>query len=258
MRLHHRLDGPAEAPVIALPSSLGTTTELWDANAGAWMETFRVLRYDQRGHGGSEVPRGPYSIDDLGRDFIALLDELGLERVFFCGLSLGGATGMWVGAHAPERIENLVLACTSARFGDPGQWVARAASARTAGVESIADRVIARWFTPEFAEERPDVVSQFRSVLVSTPREGYAGCCEALAGWDFRGHLTRVRRPTLVVAGVNDGATPLAHSRLLAERIPRAKLVVLPRAAHLANVEQNDAFSSLVAEHLTTPLVEVA
>ena len=237
MRLHHRLNGPADAPVIALPSSLGTTTELWDGNAGAWMETFRVLRYDQRGHGGS---------------------ELGLERVVFCGLSLGGATGMWVGAHAPERIDSLVLACTSARFGDPDQWVARAASARTAGVESIADRVIARWFTPAFAEERPDVVSRFRRVLVSTPREGYAGCCEALAGWDFRAHLTEVRPPTLVVAGVNDGATPLAHSRLLAERIPRAMLVVLPRAAHLANVEQNDAFSSLIGEHLTTPLVEVA
>jgi len=258
VKLQHRFDGPADGPVIALPSSLGTAIALWDANVPAWSETFRVLRYDQRGHGGSEVPPGPYSIEDLGRDFVSLLDELGIDRVSFCGISLGGATGMWLAAHAPERIDGLVLACTSSRFGDPGPWLERAALVRSSGVEPIADTVIARWFTARFAEERREVVSRFRNLLASTPPEGYAGGCEAAAGWDFRDRLAQIRAPTLVVAGADDSATPLEHARLIADRIQDAKLVVLPGAAHLANVEQADAFSRVVAEHLAAAMLEVA
>jgi 3-oxoadipate enol-lactonase len=258
MKLHHRFDGSPDAPVLALPSSLGTTTELWDANVPAWSETFRVLRYDQRGHGGSEVPPGPYSIEDLGRDFLSLLDWLGIDRVSFCGVSLGGATAMWLAAHAPERIDGLVLACTSPRFGDPDPWLERAALVRRSGVEPIADTVTARWFTARFAEERREVVSRFRDLLASTPPEGYAGGCEAVAGWDFRERLGQVRAPTLVVAGADDPATPLEHARLIADRIQDAKLVVLPGAAHLANVEQADTFSRVVAEHLAAAMLEVA
>lgn len=257
MKLHHRFEGSPDAPVLALPSSLGTTTELWDANLVAWSETFRVLRYDQRGHGGSDVPPGPYSIVDLGQDFLSLLDELGIDRVSFCGLSLGGATGMWLASHAPERIDGLVLACTSARFGDPSPWLERAALVRSSGVEPIADTVIARWFTACFAQERPKVVSRFRDLLTSTPPEGYASGCEALAGWDFRDRLAQVRAPTLVVAGADDAAAPLDHARLIADRIQDAKLVILPGAAHLANVEQADAFSWVVAEHLAAAMLEV-
>lgn len=258
MKLHHRFDGSPDGPVLALPSSLGTTTELWDADVPAWSETFRVLRYDQRGHGGSEVRPGPYSIEDLGRDFVSLLDELGIERVSFCGLSLGGATAMWLAAHAPERIDGLVLACTSARFGDPGPWLERAALVRDSGVEPIADTVIARWFTARFAEERREVAARFRDLLASTPPEGYAGGCEAVAGWDFRDRLEEITARTLVVAGAEDPATPLDDSRLIADRIPGAKLVVLADAAHLANVEQPDAFSRVVAAHLGAPMLKVA
>ena len=258
MKLHHRFDGSRHAPVLALPTSLGTTTELWDANVVAWSETFRVLRYDQRGHGGSDVPPGPYSIEDLGRDFLSLLDWLGIDRVSFCGVSLGGATAMWLAAHAPERIDGLVLACTSPRFGDPDPWLERAALVRRSGVEPIADTVTARWFTARFAEERREVVSRFRDLLASTPPEGYAGGCEAVAGWDFRDRLALVRAPTLVVAGADDPATPLEHARLIVDRIQDAKLVVLPGAAHLANVEQADTFSRVVAEHLAAAMLEVA
>lgn len=258
MKLHHRFDGPQDAPVLALPSSLGTTTELWGANVASWSETSRVLRYDQRGHGGSEVPPGPYSIEDLGRDFVSLLDELRIDRVSFCGLSLGGATAMWLAAYAPERIDRLVLACTSPRFGDPRSWLDRAAVVRDKGPEAIADTVLERWFTPRFVHERPQVVARFRELLVTTSRDGYAGCCEAVAGWDFRDALGQIEAPTLVIAGAEDTATPSDHGRLIADRIPKARLVVLPGAAHLGNVERADAFSSLVSEHLAASMLEVA
>jgi 3-oxoadipate enol-lactonase len=244
--------------VLALPSSLGTTTKLWEANVPSWSGTFRVLRYDQRGHGGSEVPPAPYSIEDLGRDFVSLLDELGLERVSFCGLSLGGATAMWLAANVPARIDGLVLGCTSPRFGDPDGWLDRAALVRAEGLEAIADTVLERWFTPRFAREHPEVPARFRELLVSTPQEGYAGCCEALAGWDFRGELGQIGAQTLVIAGSEDTAAPPSHGRLIADGIANARLVVLPGAAHLGNVEPADAFSSLVTEHLATSILEVA
>lgn len=258
MRLHHRFDGPADAPLLALPSSLGTTTELWDANVPAWSETFRILRYDQRGHGGSEVPPAPYSVEDLGRDFVSLLDELGIERVSFCGLSLGGATAMWLAVNVPARIDGLILGCTSPRFGDPDAWLDRAAVVRDKGLEAIADTVLERWFTPGFAQDRPEVPARFHKLLVNTSREGYAGCCEALAGWDFRDELGQIEAPTLVIAGAEDIAAPADHGRLIADRIPKASLVVLPGAAHLGNVEPAGAFSSLVTEHLATSILEVA
>jgi 3-oxoadipate enol-lactonase len=244
--------------VLALPSSLGTTMELWAPNLARWSESFRVLRYDQRGHGRCQAPDGPYSVEELGLDFLELLDELGIERVSFCGLSFGGATGMWLAAHEPERIDRLVLACTSARFGEPEAWLERAARVREGGVEAVADSVLARWFTPRFAAEQPDVVARFRQLLLDTPPEGYAASCEALAGWDFRDRLAAIRAATLVVAAADDPATPPEHARLLAHGISGANLVVLPAAAHLANVEQAEAFSALVTEHLASPVVEVA
>jgi 3-oxoadipate enol-lactonase len=231
-------------PVLALPSSLGTTTELWDPNVGYWSDTFRLLRYNQRGR---------TSIMELGRDLLELLDEVGADRVSVCGLSLGGATAMWVAANAPERIDRLVLACTSARFSDPEPWLERAALVRERGLEPIADSIVARWFTPA---ERPEVVARFRKLLVETPPEAYAACCEALAAWDFRDRLDMIQAPTLVIAAAEDPSTPPEHAELLAREIPDAKLVVLTDAAHLANVEQADAFSKLVTKHLAP--VEVA
>jgi 3-oxoadipate enol-lactonase len=231
-------------PVLALPSSLGTTTELWDPNAGFWSDTFRLLRYNQRGR---------TSVEQLGRDLLELLDELGTDRVSICGLSLGGATAMWVAANAPERIDRLVLACTSARFSDPEPWLERAGLVRERGLEPIADSIVARWFTPA---ERPEVVARFRKVLVETPREAYAACCEALAAWDFRDRLGAIQAPTLVIAAAEDPSTPREHAELLARGIPDAKLAVLPGAAHLANVERAEAFSKLVTDHLAP--VEVA
>jgi 3-oxoadipate enol-lactonase len=231
-------------PVLALPSSLGTTTELWDRNVGYWSDTFRLVRYNQRGR---------TSIAELGRDLFELLDELEADRVSVCGLSLGGATAMWAAATAPDRVDRLVLACTSARFGKPEPWLERAALVREQGLDPIADSVVARWFTPA---ARPELVARFRAMLVETPPEAYAACCEALATWDFRDRLAEIRARTLVIAGAEDPATPAKHAELLAAGIPDATLVVLPAAAHLANVEQPQAFSKLVTDHLAP--VEVA
>lgn len=237
MRLRYQLDGSASEPVIVLPSSLGTSLELWSENIPYWSDTYCVLSYDQPGR---------RTIAELGLDFLELLDEIGIERVSYCGLSLGGATGMWLAANAPERIECLVLACTSARFGEPEQWLERAALVRERGLEPIADAIVARWFTPA---EGPEIVERFREQLVATPREVYAVCCEALAAWDFRDELTAIRAPTLVIAAAHDSATPPEHAEQIAQAIGTTK-VVLPYAAHLANVEQPQAFSALVAKHL--------
>jgi 3-oxoadipate enol-lactonase len=245
MRLYHRLDGREDAPVLVFSNSLGTTMELWDAQVPAFTPAFRVLRYDQLGHGRSEVPPRPYRVEQLGRELVALLDELGIGRVSFCGLSLGGAVGMWLGAHAPERVERLVLAGTSAYFGPPGRWLERIALVRSEGMASVAEAAMGRWFTPAFTGFRP-----YRDAHAATPVEGYIGCCDALAVWDFRSELIAVAVPTLVVVGAEDPATPPEQATAIAEGVPGARLVVVPDAAHLVNVEQPGAFNRAVLDHL--------
>jgi len=246
MNLRYVLDGPSPAPVLVLPSSLGTSIDLWEANLSHW-PSFRVLRYDQPGHD---------SIDGLGQDLLRLLDVLELERVSVCGLSLGGATAMWFAANAGERLERLVLACTSATFGEPRPWFERAALVRTGGLEPIADSILANWFTASFAVANSETVARFRALLTDTPPERYAPCCDAIARWDFAEQLAEIRAPTLVIAAAEDPSTPREHAELIAARIDGAKLAVLPHAAHLANVEQPEAFAALVSEHVAS--VEVA
>jgi 3-oxoadipate enol-lactonase len=248
--LAHLLEGPPDAPVLVLPSSLGTTRELWDAQLDAFEQDFRVLRYEHRGHGASPVPPGPYSMSDLGADAVELLDELGIERAAWCGLSLGGMVGMWLAVHAPERLSRLVLACTSAHVASPDVYHERAALVRRRGIEPVAAAIVARWFTVTTFDERPELPERFRAIVVAQPVEGYAGCCEALAGWDFREELASISIPTLVVAGSEDEATPATETDLIAERIPGAKRVVLAGAAHLANLEQPEAFLDAVLPHL--------
>jgi 3-oxoadipate enol-lactonase len=239
--LNHRVDGPAGAPALVLSGSLGTDLSMWDPQVEPLSERFRVIRYDLRGHGRSKVPRGPYEIADLGRDLLALMDELELERASLCGLSIGGMLSMWVAAHAPERVERLVLLCTSAHLGSA--YAQRAVTVRAKGIEPIADAVIERWFTPGFD---PDTVARFRRTLVATPAEGYAGCCDAIAGMDLRGDLPSIRAPTVVVAGAEDSATPPDHGQAIAEGIADAKFTVIPGAAHLASVEQAARATELI------------
>src|SRR5919107_2298264 len=180
VELHHVLEGPEDAPVLVMANSLGTMLRMWDDQAPELRERFRLLRYDHRGHGGSPVPPGLYEIEDLGRDALALFDRLGIERFSFCGLSIGGMVGMWLASEAPERIERLVLCCTSARF-DPDAYESRARTVRQHGVTKVAETVLERWFTPAFRESRPEVAEWAINMLRDTLPEGYAGCCEAIA-----------------------------------------------------------------------------
>jgi 3-oxoadipate enol-lactonase len=246
MTLAYDLHGAEDAPVLVLPCSLGTSRALWDAQVDVLAQSFRVLRYEHRGHGASAVTPGPYSLQLLAQDALTLLDQLQLDRVAWCGLSLGGMVGMWLGAYAPERISALVLACTSARVRAPDVYAARAKLVREHGIDAVADAVVDRWFTPYARAELRD---RFRAILISTPVEGYAATCEAIAAWDFRDELERVGVPTLVVAAELDEAMP-TDSEMLAVHIPAARRVTLRAAGHLANLEQPDAFVAAALDHV--------
>jgi len=250
--VHHTFAGPedAETGLVVLSNSLGTTLEMWQPQAAVLARNRRVLRYDMRGHGRSPVPETPYSIADLGADLVALLDRHGIARASLCGVSLGGMVSMWVAAHAPERVDRLVLCSTSAIMGPPESWAERAALVRREGVGAVADAVVARWFTPGFTAARPDVVAAIRAQLASTPPEGYAGCCEALRDMDQRPDLPSVSAPTLVIAAEGDPSTPPAHARTIAGLIPGARLEVLDRGAHLVNVEEPGLVTPLITAHL--------
>jgi 3-oxoadipate enol-lactonase len=248
--LHHVVGGDRDAPVLLLGSSLGTTHEMWEPQAEVLGERFRVVRYDRRGHGRSPVAPGPTTLDDLGADLLELLDELGLERVSFAGLSLGGLEGVWLAVHAPERVDRLVLACTAASFPPRETWVERAFAVRASGVAAIAEAVLARWFRPVFHETRPDVVSHFGAMLVATPPGGYAACCDVLAAADITAQVGSITAPTLVLSGSDDPAVPPARGAELAAAIPGAEHLVIEGAAHIANVEQPEVFTAALLRHL--------
>ncbi|MER5268790.1 3-oxoadipate enol-lactonase [Actinosynnema sp. NPDC002837] len=249
MKPHYELSGPPDAPVLVLGNSLGTTTALWDRQLPVLHRRFRVLRYDHRGHGGSPAGPGPYRIDDLADDVLELLDALGLAKVSYCGVSMGGMVGMWLAGHAPERIERLVLCCTAAGFPCARPWLDRAAAVRSSGTGSIAAAAAGRWFTPAFRSRSPEVVAAFEAGLSEVDDEGYAACCEALAAMDLRSVLPVIEAPTVVVAGADDEATPPDWGRFIADSVPGASFHVVP-GAHLANVEAADEVSAILEAHL--------
>jgi len=242
--------GPPSAPTVVLSNSLGSTSAMWDPQYPALAERLRIVRYDHRGHGESPVPPAPYELADLGADAIALLDRLGLEHVHWCGLSLGGMVGMWMAINAPERIDRLVLCCTSARLGPPEMWVDRAATVRAEGVGAIADAGIERWLSPAFMEREPEAAARVKAMLIATPAEGYAACCGVIERMDQVDQLDRIGAPTLVIAGAEDPATPPDHGELIASRIPGARLEIVPDARHLATIEQPAAMTELILDHL--------
>ena len=246
-----RVDGPPAAPVLVLSHALGLSMAMWDPQLSRLSRALRVVRYDHRGHGGSPAPAGPYRIEDLGRDLLHLLDRLSLERVSFCGLSLGGFVGLWLAANAPERVDRLVVCSSAARMPRPEDYAARANVVRAQGMAAIAQAAVSRWFTPAFLERQPDIVAGFRAQLLATAPEGYASTCEAVAAMDLRAELPRIVAPTLVIAGAEDQATPPERSQEIARLIPGAELVILPDAAHIANVEQPDAVNRQILRHLT-------
>ena len=248
--LHHKLEGPEDAPVLVLANSLGMTLAMWDAQVPALSEGFRLLRYDHRGHGGSPVPGGPYSIEDLGRDALAMLDGLGIERFSFGGLSIGGMVGMWLASEVPERVSRLALLCTSALLGPKEMWDERISVSSKDGVGALETAMLERWFTPEFRAARPETVERAGRDLRETSAEGYAGCCAAIRDMDLRSRLGKIQAPTLVISGSEDPATPPEHGELIHDGIAGSEFLVVERAAHLANIEQPDTINRAILEHL--------
>lgn len=243
----HRSDGADDAPVLVLSGSLGTTTAMWDPQIAAFTRHYRVLRIDHPGHGDSPVPTAPVTVEGIARDLLALLDELDIDRVDFCGLSLGGMVGQWLSANAPDRISGLVLACTGASLGEPGAYAARAELVRREGTGILIDGARERWFTPAFRDAL--AAQRILDSLRTMSPQGYAACCKAVGTFDFRGDLQRIQAPTLVLYGEDD---PVTTSEILDKlaTIRRARRRGIAHAAHLANVEQPEAFSAAVLSHL--------
>jgi 3-oxoadipate enol-lactonase len=248
--VHYHVEGNASAPPVLLSNSLGTALDMWTEQMSSLQPHFRVIRYDQRGHGASPAPPGPYSLDELGHDVLELLDQLELERVSFCGASMGGMTGMWLAINNPERVDRLAVCCTSAHIPPREGWLERAALVRERGIEAIADASLERWFTPALRRRRPERVEAMRETLLAIDPEGYAGCCEALADTDLRDRLDEIRSPTLVITGEDDLSTPPDHGSQIADTVQDGTCLMLSPARHLANVERADEVNRALLGHL--------
>jgi 3-oxoadipate enol-lactonase len=249
LRMHYELDGPANAPALVLSNSLGTNLSLWDSQLPVFTKNFRLLRYDSRGHGQTSVTQGEYSVEMLGRDVIQLLDALNLERVNFCGLSIGGMTGMWLAVNAPQRLENLVLSNTAPKLGNPDTWNERIRAVREGGTKAVAQQVIERWFTSNFRTNHPNEVAKTRNMIESTSTDGYAGSCAAVRDFDFSEQVRAIRAQTLVITGTHDSAAPPSEALKLAQHIPGARYIELA-AAHISNVEAASRFTDEVSAFL--------
>jgi 3-oxoadipate enol-lactonase len=244
-RISYTVEGPAEGPVLLFINSIGTTRDLWLPQVPALVGTYRVIRYDARGHGSSSVPHGDYSIEQLGRDAVAILDAEGARRAHVCGISLGGLTAMWLGVNLPGRIASLVLANTAARIGSVQSWTERIALVQERGMRGVAEMAIPRWFTPGYRQRHEETATHFKTMVETCPTAGYLGCCAALRDEDLREAISRISCPVLVIAGSTDEATPLEGMRFIHERIAGSRMLTLD-AAHLSNVEQAETFTSAV------------
>jgi 3-oxoadipate enol-lactonase len=242
-RLHYEIAGPPGGPALVFSNSLGATLSMWDSQVSVFEKTFRVLRYDTRGHGQSAATPGPYTIEQLGRDVLALLDELHFDRVNFCGLSMGGQTGMWLALNAAARLNKLILCNTAAKIGTPEMWNARIEAVRKGGMNSISTAVMERWFSSEFRSKSPDVIAAIKQLFERTNPEGYAANCAAIRDFDARETIAAIRTSTLVISGTHDAATTPPDGRYLADHVAGARYVEL-NAAHLSNIETSDRFNN--------------
>ena len=248
VEVSHTVDGPEDAPVVVLSNSLGATRAMWDPQVPVLAERYRVVTYDTRGHGTSPAPAGPYSLDDLVDDVLALLDRVGARRAHVAGLSLGGMTALRLAAREPQRVHRLAVLCSSAKT-EPQGFLDRAAAARADGTASFAPAVVSRWLTPSYAAEHPDLVARLEAMVAGADDEGYAACAEVVGRVDLREDLSRITAPTLVVSGAEDPALPPAHQQAIADGIAGAELLTVSPGAHLANLEQPLRISGALLGH---------
>ncbi|MDI2130256.1 3-oxoadipate enol-lactonase [Yinghuangia seranimata] len=253
--LNHRVDGPddgsPDAPVLVLGAPLGADMRVWDRLLPTLTATHRVVRFDTRGHGASPLPPGSPTMSDLAADVLALLDGLGVARFRYAGISLAGAVGLTLALDAPDRLDRLVVLCSGARLGEPEAWHERAALVRAEGMDAVAETVLGRWYTPEFASREPETAADTLAMLRAASPEGYAASCEAIVGYDVRDRLADIRTPTLVVAAGRDPSTPLPLPTEVAAGVPGARLEVVEDSAHLVIVEAAEAVRPLLTDFLT-------
>lgn len=249
LRLHYELNGPAGAPVLALSNSLGTTLSMWDPQMPALLERFRVLRYDTRGHGASSVSAEPFGMAELGADVLAVMDHAGVQRAHFCGLSMGGMTGMWLARHHPDRFGRFVLANTAALIGPASGWNTRIETVQRDGMVAIADGVLARWFTSPYLAHNTALIDPVREMLLQTDAVGYTANCAAVRDADLRGLLGDIRAEVLLIAGTQDAATTPEQGLAVVNAIPSATYIAL-NAAHLSNWELPEPFANAVISFL--------
>ncbi|MCR9256765.1 MAG: 3-oxoadipate enol-lactonase [Alphaproteobacteria bacterium] len=248
--LSYELAGRKDGPVMMFSNSLGTDRGMWDGQVEAFGASWRILRYDTRGHGGSELTEGPYTADLLADDAIALMDHLGIDKVHFCGLSLGGLTGQMIGLKAPERLLSLTLANTAAQFMTPEIWNQRIQMVSEGGMAAIADATMERWFTEGFRQREPGAIERMHAMLSAVPKEGYIACSCAVRDADTRAAIAGIAVPTQVIAGAQDMATPPEKGRYIADTIPEAGFVLIDPAGHISNIEQPDVFNKALSDLL--------
>ncbi|GHD59746.1 3-oxoadipate enol-lactonase [Thalassobaculum fulvum] len=250
IRLFYRVSGKEDAPPLLLSNSLASNMHMWDPQMEAFDRHFRVIRYDSRGHGQSQVPDGAYTIDMLTEDAVGLLDHLGIARAHFCGLSKGGMVGQRLATLHPERVDRLVLADTSAYMGPADLWEGRIQIAEGQGMAGLVDSTINRWFTAPFQAKDPGAVAKIRAMILATEVKGFVGCCRAIQAMDQRETIAAIAAPTLIIVGADDSGTTPDMARDIQERIPHSHLTILPEAAHLSNIEQAALFDNAVLEFL--------
>jgi 3-oxoadipate enol-lactonase len=251
VRIHYELSGDESLPILVLGNSLGSNLHMWDKVLPRLEEQHHVLRYDMRGHGGSSVPAGPYTLDQLGSDVFSLLDFLGMDRVDFCGLSMGGQVAMWLSIHAPKRVNRIVLANTGARILTPEMWDLRIAAVRQNGIGVLAAATLERWFTPQYREQHPDEMSFIQAMIASTNTAGYCACCSALRDVDLRTEIHSIATPALVITGTRDPATPPSDGRAICSALPNSEYLELD-SSHLSAWERADEFANAVLAFLNT------
>jgi len=252
IRTYYEVHGREGAPWLVLAHSLACSCRMWDPQIEAFRQRYRVLAYDARGHGASEAPPGPYTLELLADDLKALLDALGVERPHYCGLSMGGMIGQTFALRFPGRLRTLTLADTTSRFPPEVRpvWAERIRTAETQGMEALAPPTLERWFTAAFRAENPALVDSIRRLIVATPVAGYVGCAHAIVAIDLTARLGAIACPALVIVGEDDPGTPVAMARAIHAQLPDARLVVIPRAAHLTNLEAPVAFNGALEEFL--------
>jgi 3-oxoadipate enol-lactonase len=249
IRFRVLVEGAEDAPALMLSNSLSSNLSMWDPQMPEFLKRYRVVRYDHRGHGGTDAPAGPYSIERLAQDAVDILDALGIARAHWCGLSMGGMTGMRMLTHHADRIDRAVLANTAARMGPPELWDGRIKTATEGGMAALVDGTIERWLTPEFRERDPETIARVRAMILATPAQGYMGCCGAIRDMDQRETIKGIANPTLVIIGAKDPSTTPEAGAAIADAIAGSRSVTLD-AAHLSNLEQPDAFTRAVVDFL--------